>query len=94
MAEKEVPQDFAATLARLEGLVTRLEAGDMSLEASLGAFEEGVSLAREAQQRLDSAELRLQALVEGPEGALMPTAFTAPDAAGSMAGEADEEKDW
>ena len=65
MAEKEVPQDFAATLARLEGLVTRLEAGDMSLEASLGAFEEGVSLAREAQQRLDSAELRLQALVEG-----------------------------
>ena len=32
-------QDFAATLARLEGLVTRLEAGDMSLEASLGAFE-------------------------------------------------------
>lgn len=92
MAEQEAPQDFAATLARLEGLVTQLEAGDMSLEASLGAFEEGVRLSREAQQRLDSAELRLQALVEGPEGALMSTAFETPEPASTGAG--DEEKDW
>ncbi|MGO2415314.1 MULTISPECIES: exodeoxyribonuclease VII small subunit [Cobetia] len=94
MAEQEAPQDFAATLARLEGLVTRLEAGDMSLEASLGAFEEGVRLAREAQQRLDSAELRLQALIEGPDGELVPAAFAAPATSASVAGDTDEEKDW
>ncbi|WP_158772399.1 exodeoxyribonuclease VII small subunit [Cobetia sp. L2A1] len=94
MAEQEAPQDFAATLARLEGLVTLLETGDMSLEASLGAFEDGVRLAREAQQRLDSAELRLQALIEGPEGALVPAAFAAPETSASASGDADEEKDW
>ncbi len=94
MAEQEAPQDFAATLARLEGLVTQLEAGDMSLEASLGAFEEGVRLAREAQRRLDDAELRLQTLVEGPDGTLVSTAFEAPEMPGSSVGAGDEENDW
>lgn len=68
--QNETPEDFAATLERLEALVNRLESGDLSLEASLTAFEQGVTLTREAQRRLGEAELKVQALVEQPDGSI------------------------
>ncbi|WP_242458004.1 exodeoxyribonuclease VII small subunit [Halomonas sp. YLGW01] len=69
------PQDFASTLERLEALVTRLESGELSLEASLEAFEQGVGLTREAQSRLDAAELKVRSLVEGADGGLDEAPF-------------------
>ncbi len=69
-AQDETPGDFAATLERLEALVNQLESGDLSLEASLAAFEQGVTLTREAQRRLGEAELKVQALVERPDGSI------------------------
>ena len=71
------PQDFAATLERLEALVARLESGTLSLEDSLAAFEQGVGLTRDAQQRLDAAELRVRQLVEQPAGELGEAPFDA-----------------
>nr|WP_298414038.1 exodeoxyribonuclease VII small subunit [uncultured Halomonas sp.] len=68
--QNETPGDFAATLERLEALVNRLESGDLSLEASLAAFEQGVTLTREAQRRLSEAELKVQALVERSDGSI------------------------
>nr|WP_298250098.1 exodeoxyribonuclease VII small subunit [uncultured Halomonas sp.] len=62
--------DFAATVERLEGLVARLESGELSLEDSLAAFEEGVRLTRDAQQRLDEAELKVRTLTEGAQGGM------------------------
>lgn len=73
-----MPQDFAATLERLEGLVERLESGELSLEASLAAFEQGVRLTRDAQQRLDEAELKVRALIERPDGGIDAMPFAAP----------------
>jgi len=52
-------------LERLNGVVERLEKGDVPLEQALAMFEEGVHLAREGQRRLDAAELRIEALVQG-----------------------------
>nr|WP_299245884.1 exodeoxyribonuclease VII small subunit [uncultured Halomonas sp.] len=69
-AQDERPGDFAATLERLEALVNQLESGDLSLEASLAAFEQGVTLTREAQRRLGEAELKVQTLVEQPDGSI------------------------
>ncbi|MDR5903816.1 exodeoxyribonuclease VII small subunit [Halomonas qiaohouensis] len=69
------PQDFAATLERLEALVARLESGSLSLEDSLAAFEQGVGLTRDAQQRLDAAELRVRQLIEQPTGELGEAPF-------------------
>jgi len=60
--------DFAATLEQLESLVERLESGALSLEDSLTAFEKGIRLTREAQQRLDDAELKVRALTEDSQG--------------------------
>lgn len=56
--------DFEAALAELEALVGRLEAGTLSLEDSLAAFERGIKLTRTCQATLRSAELRIKALTQ------------------------------
>lgn len=56
--------DFEQALTELEALVSKMEAGDLSLEQSLKAFEEGVKLTRECQTRLAEAEQRVQKLME------------------------------
>lgn len=71
------PEDFAATITRLEGIVERLESGELSLEAALGAFEQGIHLARDAQSRLDQAELKVRALSEDDQGRLKVAPFDA-----------------
>ncbi|MFP4137339.1 MAG: exodeoxyribonuclease VII small subunit [Halomonas sp.] len=77
-AEAAAPRDFAATVERLEGLVARLESGELSLEESLAAFEEGVRLTRDAQRRLDEAELKVRTLTEGAEGGIELEPFAPP----------------
>lgn len=65
---EQAPIDFEAALAELEELVGRMEAGSLSLEESLAAFERGIKLTRECQSALRSAELRIKALTqEGDE---------------------------
>ena len=54
--------DFESALAELEQLVSQMEAGDLTLEASLAAFERGVKLTRQCQLALRSAELKVQQL--------------------------------
>lgn len=85
------PQDFAATVEQLESIVERLESGELSLEDALTAFEQGVRLTRDAQQRLDSAELKVQALSEDSEGRLNVAPFADPDASQDTA--EDESKE-
>ncbi|MBS62854.1 exodeoxyribonuclease VII small subunit [Salinisphaera sp.] len=68
-AETENPPRLAAfeeSVTELEGLVEALESGDVSLEQALAKFERGVVLARQCQQTLKNAELRVdQLLAEG-----------------------------
>ena len=67
-SEEQEPVDFEAALAELEELVGRMEAGSLSLEDSLAAFERGIKLTRACQSALRSAELRIKALTqEGDE---------------------------
>jgi exodeoxyribonuclease VII small subunit len=47
----------------LQGVVGRLEEGELSLEESLAAFELGVKLSREGSRRLEDAERRVDALL-------------------------------
>ena len=58
------PADFEAALAELEELVSRMESGTLSLEASLEAFERGIKLTRDCQAALRQAELRVKALTQ------------------------------
>jgi exodeoxyribonuclease VII small subunit len=54
---------FEDATARLGAIVEELERGDLPLERSLALFEEGVKLARSAQDRLDRAEKKVEELL-------------------------------
>ena len=60
---------FEEALERLEGLVAKLEAGDLGLEDALTSFEQGVALVRLCSERLRAAELRIKELEQGADGA-------------------------
>jgi exodeoxyribonuclease VII small subunit len=67
MSKKSKAFDFEAALAQLEGLVEAMEDGNLSLEESLQAFEQGIKLTRECQQALAQAEQKVQLLVKAGE---------------------------
>ncbi len=60
--------DFEAAMSELEGVVTRLESGEVSLEEALGAFERGVSLTRACQAALTAAEQKVEKLSVQSDG--------------------------
>jgi exodeoxyribonuclease VII small subunit len=66
MAEKK----FEEALGRLEGIVSKLEGGDLELEESLKLFEEGIRLSHFCNKKLDEAERKVEVLVKNSEGVL------------------------
>ena len=69
MAKKPVTEispvaDFEQSMLALEDLVGRMEAGEMTLEESLAAYERGVGLYRRCQGALEQAELRVRLLTD------------------------------
>ena len=73
-AKKKAP-NFEQSLQSLEALVNKMEAGELSLEDSLKAFEEGVTLTRECQSILAQAEQKVEILMES-EGEITKQPFT------------------
>ena len=69
---------FEATLEKLETIVEKMEQGDMSLEDSLKAFEQGIQLTRSCQKALVKAEQQVQLLLQ-ENGQLQTTEFTVSD---------------
>ena len=61
-------ETYDALVKRLERVVTELESGQLSLEASIEKFAEGVRLAKDASRKLDEAERRVELLVRGAGG--------------------------
>lgn len=63
MAKKKSAIDFEQSLQTLEQLVESMEGGDMTLEKSLEAFEQGIKLTKECQQALREAEQKVEILL-------------------------------
>ncbi len=61
---------FEEALQRLEQIVDTLEAGNLPLEESLKAFEEGVGLTRRCARYLEEAEKRIELLTRDESGLL------------------------
>ena len=57
-------------LARLEGIVERLEGGELSLDESLALYEEGVRTLGACHGTLGAAEKKIEVLVESASGVL------------------------
>ncbi len=68
MAKKDDVKTFDQGMAELEGIVARLEAGDLPLEEALAAFEAGIALVRLLNQRLTEAEARIEVLTRDANG--------------------------
>ena len=64
---------FEAAMARLEKIVRALEGGNAPLDTSLALFEEGVSLVKFCNQKLDAAEQKVKILQRGDNGTLVET---------------------
>ena len=59
----DAPVSFEAALVALEQVVQRLEKGDLALEDSLVAYEQGVRLVVAAKGKLDGMQSRLEQLL-------------------------------
>lgn len=76
MAKKEPQkQTFEDALKRLEEVLDSLEHGNLSLEDSLKAFEEGVKLIRFCQEKLDEVERRVELLLKDEAGRFFTKPF-------------------
>ncbi len=65
---------FEEALERLEEIVKKMEAGEMNLEESLKAFEEGIRLSRLCAKKLDEADRRVEILLR-QDGELVQKPF-------------------
>jgi exodeoxyribonuclease VII small subunit len=79
------PPDFEQALAELEGLVERLERGDVPLDEALRTFERGVALTRHCQACLQAAQQKVEILLKR-SGQPEVVPFEEPDEAASAAG--------
>ena len=61
---KDNLKDFEKSLQHLEKIVSNMESGELGLEESLQQFEKGIKLARNCQDTLANAELRVEQLIE------------------------------
>ena len=62
--------NFDSALERLEDIVEQLESGQLTLEASLTIFEEGVRLSLYCQKELKKTDGKVQRLLKKLNGVL------------------------
>lgn len=60
---------FEQALTALEEIVTQLERGDVPLDQSIELYERGEKLRAACQNRLDSAQARIEKIVASSDGA-------------------------
>lgn len=66
---------FEEAMKELEQVVVELEKGDLSLDAAISKFENGIKLSKECELKLDSAEKKINVLVNG-DGQLKEEPFS------------------
>ena len=75
MSEPSLPADIAAmsfedALAELEGIVRRLESGQVKLDDAIQSYERGAQLKRHCESKLNEAQQRVDRIVIGADGAV------------------------
>jgi exodeoxyribonuclease VII small subunit len=75
MSEPALPAEIAAmsfedALAELEGIVRRLEGGQVKLDDAILAYERGAQLKRHCEKKLNEAQQRVDRIVIGSDGAV------------------------
>lgn len=65
---KDNETTFKEAVEELEKITDSLESGELELEQSLALFERGVELIKHCQDKLDSAQAKVELLVGSLEG--------------------------
>lgn len=73
---------FEKALKELEGIVGRLERGDVELEESIAIYERGEALREHCDRLLKQAEAKVERLTLGPDGRPRGTEPLDPDRTG------------
>ena len=81
---------FEAALERLEEIVSKLEAGSLSLDEALKSYEEGVRLARLCTKQLTEAEKKIEILTKALSGELEAVPFDTENYKNESGGTADD----
>jgi exodeoxyribonuclease VII small subunit len=77
MAAAAKPKKFEEELTDLEQIVGQIDAGELSLEESIVAFERGVALVRSLNHKLDEIERKVEVLIKTAQGDLKSLPFEA-----------------
>lgn len=70
---------FEEALKELEEIVGKLEAGELSLDASLRLFEKGVKLTKFLRKELEKAEKKIDILLKDEDGKIEAQPFELQD---------------
>ena len=86
--KKPAPEaNFEQAMKRLEAIVEQMESGELSLEDLIVRYEEGMKLVKVCQERLASAEQRIEIITRNSAGKPVvrkfePTAAAHPETQG------------
>ncbi len=68
MNEDATSLTFEQALSELEGIVQKLEAGDVSLDEAIDAYSRGIELKNQCQKRLEAARMRVEKIQFSSDG--------------------------
>jgi exodeoxyribonuclease VII small subunit len=74
-SSKEPSQTFESAMERLESIVEAMESDKLPLEDLLKRYEEGTRLVKLCQEKLESAEKRIELITKGAAGKAELTPF-------------------
>ena len=67
---------FEEALSKLEGMIRKLEEGNLPLDESISIFEEGMGLAKVCEEKLGEAEGKVEMLIKNASGSSKKVRFT------------------
>jgi exodeoxyribonuclease VII small subunit len=73
---KETPS-LESAMQRISEIVSTMEDGNLPLEKLIDSYEEGIGLVKDCQEKLDTAEKRIQVIARNASGALVLNEFEA-----------------
>lgn len=72
---KRKSEQFEEALSKLQGIVEKLERGELPLEEAMESFTEGIQLVQLCHRKLEEAEKKIQLLVENQQGVFTTASF-------------------
>lgn len=75
---EKVKKTFEEALSELEGIVEKMEEGEMTLDQSIEMFQKGIELSNYCSKRLDEVEKRITVLIKDDKGNISESDFPAP----------------